>query len=469
MITKIKWNVCFFLILFVVVSCKDTPHVEEVVHDLQVSVKELPVIGSSGGTVKFNVTSTMPWSIGNVKDWCTVSPVFGVKGTTEVTIDCSENKEYDERNSSIQITSGAFIENLILVQKQKDALLLSSNKIECDSDGGKVVVEINSNVSFEFEVEDECSDWIKVNESRGLVKSSLNIDISKNDNVAKREGKITIKGESLDEVIYVYQEGFEPTIILSQNKYTINSYENTIKIELKSNVDYEMVMPENVDWIKQAETRSLSSYTHYLSIAENGTYEMRKTEICFKNSKYNVEEKVEIVQMQRDAILVAQNEYSISADTKRLEFDVNTNVDFEVETSVSWIKHRNWGSRSLVVVPVRLELDENTSLESREGYVYIRYGDILQTIKIVQDGRIDYSRLAITHNNTQFQIPYLIGNNIMANINWGDGNVENYENGIWHSYIPNNSGYEISIECWGAVEMQIIGIKGISCIDLSEF
>lgn len=468
MIAKIKWYVLSFFIFIVVMSCKDTSHVEEVVHDLQVSVKELPVLSSGGGTIKFTVTSTMPWSIGNVKDWCTVSPVLGLEGTTEVTVVCSENKEYDERNSSIQITSGMFSENLILVQKQKDALLLSSNKIECNSEGGNIVVDINSNVSFQFDIEDSCSDWIKVNENRALIKSSLNIIIGKNDNMTKREGKITIKGESLDEVISVYQEGFEPTIVLSRNEYKINSGENTIKIELKSNVDYEMVLPENVDWIKQSETRALSSYTHYLSIAENDTYEMRETEICFTNSKYNVEEKVKIIQMQRDAILVAQNEYFISAETSRLEFDVNTNVDFEVETSVSWIKHKGWNSRSLVIVPVRLELDENTSLESREGYVYIRYGDILQTIKIVQQGRVDYSRLIITHDNPQFQIPYLIGNNIIGNINWGDGKTDIYKDKITHSYFD-DSMRMVTVECWGAKEVQIFGIKGILEVDLSEF
>lgn len=465
---KIKSYLLVIFCVFTAFSCIDTTPEKEITQRLELSVNELTTIESSGGTVTFNITSTTPWEISGVQDWCVVSPVLGLAGTTEVTVTCPENNSYDERNSGIVISNGTLSKNLLVTQKQKDALLLSSNKVEMDSDGGEYFLEIKSNVTYTSEIEDACTDWIKKKENRGLMTQTLYFEIAKNDNVNKREGKIRIKSDTQEEVVTIFQEGFKPTIVLSKNTYNVDSRENVVKIELKSNVAYEMILPHQVFWLQELDTRAVSSYTHYLSISANESYDMRKAEIYFINTEFNLEEKVSIVQMQQDAILVAQNEYIISATTTNLVFEVNTNVDFNIKTSASWIKERYNKSRALETVPVHFEIDKNLSSASREGYIYISYGNIRQTIKVIQEGRIDYGRLSITHTNTQFQVPLLVGNDLFGNINWGDGQTENYKKGITYFYT-NESEHKMNIECWGAEEVRISGIKGISEINLSEF
>lgn len=467
MFARIRLYVCFVCCIITIYSCIDKS-CEEIAYKLELSVDELPIVNSNGETVTFKVTSTMPWSVGEVQEWCVVSPALGLAGTTDVKVACYENTSYDERNSGIVISSGAFRKKLLITQKQKDAILLSSNKVEMDSDGGESILEISANVAYEYEVEKSCVDWIKIKESRGLINENLCIEVAKNNDVKKREGKIRIKATSLDEVVTIYQEGFDPTLILSQNEYDVDSGESILKIELKSNIDYEMVLPENISWIQEVESRAVSSYTHYLSISANETYDMRKAEIYFLNKEFDVKEKVVVTQMQHDAIFVAQDEYVISASTTELVFDVNTNVDFEINTSVNWIKEKRGISRSLEVVPLKFSVDENVSLLPRDGYIYISFGDIQQTIKIIQDGRIDSGRLRITHVNSQFQIPHFIGNNIIGNINWGDGQTDEYKEGVEHSY-NDSSKHTVTIECWGAKEVQVFDIKGVYEIDLSEF
>lgn len=470
MYIKKELYILFVFCLSILVSCTDKTQEETETSRLDISINELPVMDSKGETTTFRITSTTPWEITEVQDWCTVAPVMGLAGTTEVTVTCNENKSYDERNSSFVISSGAHRKSLLVTQKQKDALLLSSNKVEIDSDGGKSVIEVKTNLSLKYEIDNSCADWLRINNnsSRGLTDETIILEIDKNANKNKRVGKIYVKSETLEEVIIVYQEGFNPSIVLSQNKYTLNSNEHSIKIEIKSNINYEMHLPSHIDWIHKTDARSVSSYTHYLNVLPNDTYDTREADIKFFNTEYNVEEQVKIIQMQRDAILVAQNEYTISAKTTELNFEVNTNVDFKVTTSASWIKERKFSSRSLEIVPVRFSIDENVFLQAREGYIYITSNEVQQTIKIIQNGRIDYGKFSITHTNNLFQIPFLTGNNLIGYIDWGDGETETFQNGIIHSY-SNNSLYTTTTECWGAEEIKIEGIQGIVEINLSDF
>ena len=90
-----------------------------------------------------------------------------------------------------------------------------------------------------------------------------------------------------------------------------------------------------------------------------------------------------ITQAQKDAILVAKNEYSMEAAGGELKFDVNTNVDFKVETSVDWISPKA-ESRSMVAKSLSFTIAENTSDESREGLIIIFSGELKQEIKVIQ-------------------------------------------------------------------------------------
>lgn len=62
-------------------------------------------------------------------------------------------------------------------------------------------------------------------------------------------------------------------------------------------------MPE-VQWITEASTRAVSSYTHYFVISPNDTYDARSAEISFINKENNIEEKVVITQVQRMRLLL---------------------------------------------------------------------------------------------------------------------------------------------------------------------
>ena len=360
------------------------------------------VINQEGGTETVSFTSTANWTIdvsaGRSVSWCNVSPTSGSKGANTLTITTSENDTYDERNAKVTIKAGDTTQSFTVSQKQKDALILSSNKAEVKSDGDVITIEVKANVKFDYEIEKSTKEWIETNSSRGLTSSTIKFNVAKNENTNKREGKIIFSSGTLSETVIVYQEGAEQTIILSQNEYVVSSKGEDIKVELKSNGNYEIQMPK-LEWLYENTSRALSSSTHYFTILPNNEYESRSAEILFVNKESNISEKVTVKQMQLDAILVAQKEYTIEADGGNLEFEVNSNVDFKVETSVDWVK-QNIDSRGLKTTKLKFNISENQNETSREGFITISSGELKQDIKVIQK-----TSSIFKVSQTEFNIP----------------------------------------------------------------
>ena len=120
----------------------------------------------------------------------------------------------------------------------------------------------------------------------------------------KREGTITVFSDGLSETITIYQAGEEPTIVLTQNKYDVSGDGETIKVEINSNVDFQVTIPSDVDWIKETWTRAISTHTKYFKIATNSPNQSRSAEILFTNTEYSLSEKIIINQKAASYVTV---------------------------------------------------------------------------------------------------------------------------------------------------------------------
>jgi len=343
-----------------------------------------PIMEEKGGTatVSFTVNSAWKATVSSSSSWCSISPSSGSAGTHTLTITTTPNDTYDERNATVTISAGKANKSFTVKQKQKDALTVTSAKNEFTAEGGELIIEVKANISFETAIDDVCKEWITPSESRALTTSTLKFKIAENEEFEKREGKITIKSGEFNEEIKVYQEGADYTIVLTQDEYTIPSEGENIQVELKSNVDYTVEMPD-VDWVTESASRAMSSHTHYFTIQPNEGYDLRTTEIVFANEELSVSDTVRIVQVQKDAIIVAKNEYTVEANGGKLDFTVNTNVDFEVSCNVDWIKE-NTSSRGLVEKPLSFTIEGNTKYEEREGIITIAAGELKQEVVVKQ-------------------------------------------------------------------------------------
>lgn len=367
---------------------------------------------SAKGEKSISFTTNEDWNLNiattpSGDTWCTASTTSGGKGNANVKFSVTENTSYDDRSVSVTIKSGTASKTFTITQKHADALLLTTNKYELSPEGGAIEIEVKANIDYEMEIAENAKDWITETKTRALTTYKHTLTIATNEEVEKREGEIYFKSGDKVETVKIYQEGAEAIIVLSQKEYTVSDTGETISVDIRSNIEYSVQMPD-VDWITdEPNTRGMSSHTLRYTISPNEGYDSRTAEIIFYDNNSDLKEIVKIVQMQKDAIIIAQNEYTIEAKGGNLEFDINTNVDFEVTCSVNWLR-QNIATRGLVSKPLSFTIDENTSGEDREGLIVISYGELTQEIKVFQKKNIVFhipqTEFYFTRNEVIFEL-----------------------------------------------------------------
>lgn len=354
---------------------------------------------SQSGSENIEFTCNGDWnvSVANTiggETWCTVTPANGKAGEGGFTVNVVENKGYDDRNVTLTLTVGTIKTTIVVTQKQKDAILLTANKFELDNKGGKINLEVKTNINYTVTINETDKKWIKQvgSNTRALSSSTLTFDISPNEEYEKREGVIYITNGELTETVHVYQAS-GGVVMLTKNEYFISDKEQTIAVDIKSNFNFEVKMP-NVDWISIApSTKSMSSHTLYYIISPNEEYDSRESEIIFYD-KNNIKlaDTLKVIQAQKDAIIISKKEYEVNSKESTIEFEVNSNIDFNVSipsAASKWIENiTTTQTRGLTSHKVYLKINENTSTYERSAKVAIKHtqSNVADTVFVCQLG-----------------------------------------------------------------------------------
>lgn len=279
---------------------KETLYVtQEAVSNSNISLNpKSATVSSNSNTQSVIVTCNGTWALsGETVSWCRPSKTSG-ENNDVVAFNIDKNNLSDDRNAAYTLTCATESAKFVLTQKGKDALTVTKSKFEVSAQGEQIAVEVNANISFEYEIAQADKSWVSYVGTRAMTTSRLLFSISPNKETATREGTITITSGIGKETIKIYQFGASPALVLTQKEYIVPSDGQTIKVELNSNVDYEVAMP-SVDWITESPTRAISTHTHYYTIAENLYGEDRSSEIHFLSREHNIDEIVVIRQNAR--------------------------------------------------------------------------------------------------------------------------------------------------------------------------
>lgn len=346
------------------------------------------------GEQTFSFTTNTAWvvSVASTRNgeapWCTVAPTSGNAGSHTIKVTTTPNETYDDRSVTVTLKAGAEVKSFVVSQKQKDALLLTNDKFEVDQAGGTVTVEVKSNVSYTAIIGEECKDWIKEsNSTRALSATTKSYTVAMNEDGKKREGSIIFSNGSLTETVHIYQAGGS-IILLSQNDCHVSASGEEITVELRSNCDYEVVMP-SVDWIKETITRGMSSHTLHYTVASNDSYDGRKAEIIYRDkSDSSIADTLTVMQAQKDAIIISEKEVKVGSEGGTVEVKIDANVDFEMQLpDVEWISETS--TRGLSTHKKYLKIAENTGETSRTAEVVFKNttSGIEETLTVSQSAK----------------------------------------------------------------------------------
>ncbi len=178
---------------------------KEVTPEVSISTTS-QTLSSDGGTATIAFTATGSWTATSNVDWVVINQTQGNSGSITLTITVKANEEYDQREGLIVISSGNVSKSVSVTQKQKDALLVTSNSIILDGEGGTPTIEVKANIDYSCKVDDSAKSWISVVSTRALTTSNITLSISENTSSSDRQGNVIVYSGDKQEVVTVYQK-----------------------------------------------------------------------------------------------------------------------------------------------------------------------------------------------------------------------------------------------------------------------
>lgn len=321
------------------------------------------------------------------KDWITYNTTKGLT-TNTVVLDIAENRSYDGREGKVAIkqNGGNLSSTITIKQSQLDGLFISTPEYNLSNEKHTLTVEVSSNI--EFDVKSEV-DWIKHVETKGLKNNQIILDVAANEDYDVREGKVQVKQKngSLSGTITVKQDEMLG-LLLSQTEFDLSNDAQSIEVEVKANVDYDIVIPsECKKWIKLTQTKSLDTKSCTFSISKNETYDAREGNITFKQKNGALSGTIKVKQSQNNGLFVTKSEYEITNESQTITVEIKANIDFEVKTEADWVKVVE--TKGLKTSQITLSIEGNDSYDMRSGKVSVKQnnGDLSGTITIKQKGK----------------------------------------------------------------------------------
>lgn len=330
------------LMSLAIFSCSDSKNDDddqEKVY-LNLSTPDL-VFEASGGNKEFYITCNGDWNIVCESQWCKTDVVSG-NGDATVNVSTDIYGENQDRNTNLTIKSGDKTQVLLVTQKHGDALSITKDKFNFSQEGGDFSVEIKSNINVEPTIPSKFQNWIHSKVvGRSLATSNLHFTVDANEELEKREGYILIKGNTLTDTVYVFQSQ-KDQLILTEDSYYIPAEGKDITVELKTNIDYDITIPEEVkSWINQVTSRASRVDQLKFHIATN-TEKSRTAKILIKDKNSQLSDTLYITQggtedYTGDVILKTEEEIKTFAASKYKRIYGNLTIENSSISSLSII------------------------------------------------------------------------------------------------------------------------------------
>ncbi len=389
----------YLLLLLLTISCSRNDDVDDLDTStnicLELSQTEL-TFEPEGGVQNFRISAytadkneSVEWMIVNECAWCETDIILGY-GERTVFVTVNAYSETEDRNVNLLIKAGEETKILTINQKHANAIILSKDKFEVPQEGGNIEVEIKSNIDYEVVIPVQFQQWIKeIPSSRAMITRNFNFEIQENTTHEKREGYIVFQGNTLKDTVHIHQLAGTSILILSQSIYDISSEGATIEVELKSNTDYNIVIPNTaLEWISNIPTRAERTDKICLKIEKNTTYEDRAAEIIIEDRYSTLKEVLCINQYAENTILLSCKSYRIPAKGNQISVEVKSNMEYDVivgQDASTWIQEIPQ-SRGLSTNVLTFNISENTTANTRSAEILIKSksNELSDTLRVSQ-------------------------------------------------------------------------------------
>lgn len=394
----------------ILVSCTK-PEIHEEKGYLNVYYEDI-VFPSKGGEEYFDIESNTNWTISNSSDWLTIEPTKG-NGNASITLTATASDVYDDRNTVITVKAEDKTETFTVTQKYAEALLVTKNKFDIPQEGGDFTIEIQSNISYEIQIDSDSQSWIsEVPQSKALTTYTHTFSVESNSNTTKRDGSIEIIGSNgKTETVKIYQAQ-KDELVLSKSEETVPAKGGEVRVQLRSNVDYEVIIPEDVDWVEQIQSDKADELV--FNVKPNSETYTREVGIIVKDKNSDLSQPFKITQIAGN-IIIEETDYEVPArgDTLNIIFTPDVE-DYEIiidEDYASWVSYEITKPEDSYQHILTLYIGPNTVNRTRTAKIDIKdiNSAVKQTISVKQltgDIILENSRINANVAGETVRVPF---------------------------------------------------------------
>ena len=338
----------------------------------------------------FHIASATDWSIAfNAEDvpWLLVQPLSGGPGTHNILLKTLEaNITYDDRNTILRTVAGGFSENITVTQKQKDALLLSSDVQHIPPEGGDFSVEVQHNTDYTVTIPPAYS-WIVYNTpnsvaTKGLISTMEHFRVQEGSEDGSRHGMIIFSNGLLRDTLDVYQVQVD-RLLLSDDFLNIPAAGGDFTLQLRTNIEYDILIPGSPHWVEIIGTKAMRTDVLNLFIHPLTGDESRTAQVVVRDRIGPLSDTLTVYQSPREELVVDPSTVFLEEEAI-FTVSVNTNVSYNIDIpeDAGWITL----SQPVSVTEPVFSVSPNTMLTQRQTQIIFRSesGQVADTLSVLQ-------------------------------------------------------------------------------------
>ena len=271
--------------------------------------------------------------------------------------------------------------------KVEDAVTIKSNEEIVPVEGGVLSIAINSTVAWTAKASES---WVTLSPTSGEAgDATIKASVLKNDSNDSRTATVTFTAGTKTATYTILQSQLN-ALVIATTEYEVPAEGGTVEVKVSANVDYQVIIPDAVDWVENATTRGMTESTVVLKVAPSLDVEARTANITISDGTLSSTVKITQAPFEPyyDLLLpegVGQfsgfgdgSPLVLGADVTSYTIEVSSNLEHHcyfapwdpeagaaVETNdVGWIKFEYDNDK------IVFTLEPNTTYLPREEYFY---------------------------------------------------------------------------------------------------
>lgn len=397
-----------------------------------------------GGNVEVKLKSNVKYEvvIPSDCDWLSIAPEAAKSRALEestFTLVAKENTSYKERTAIITVTSkDTGISSKITVRQPFNPVFKADNNVfEVAMEGGIVTINMESNVTYDVVIPDDCK-WVtraKASNTKATTTSAVTLSVAENKSYKERNVVITIGNEeaqkagAIKEPIKIYiNQSFTTTLKVEKPEIEVPMEGNTVSVNLESNVPYEVNIP--CDWIKQvsgSKTRAAKTSVVSFRVDANTSGQDRSATVKIKNTHGDEEVSVTITQKFSVVFSVDESPLVIDELGGTRSISVAANVDIEVLPQNDWLTvgEKKSGGKDYWTQVINVAAFKN-KVAQREGTVKFLHAPTNKAfnIKITHNRLLYITEQEISLNEGDEPKSVTLNNPSGMEVSWSSSNTE---------------------------------------------